>query len=255
MNRLINESEGCKGRLTNRAAKIDSGKGSRPNRRVANEAFRRFLATIDTESTEATELMFGCTECERTLTSGELVKLGLDPVCHAGSKRLKCLVIDGTAAGILKKLPKFSDHTITISEGKASRQRLVSNRETKNAITFFIRLCRSSLQAYGRAPAEAHENFLVRDGKLLVRISAISSYGNGRKHGSAVMQKLLIIIRWMIEADCCLCDVDSGLRNHSLCDHVRRDIQSKAGMTAAKDIFSKLFSLLSADIVDRGGKN
>lgn len=32
--------------------------GNRPNRRLANDAFRRFLGTIDTDSAEATELMF-----------------------------------------------------------------------------------------------------------------------------------------------------------------------------------------------------
>lgn len=84
LSRLINESEGCKSQYGRRGAFVDNEDGRRSNRRVANEALRRFLATIQTDSDEATELMFRCKKCDRTLKSDEVTRLGLHPVSHAG---------------------------------------------------------------------------------------------------------------------------------------------------------------------------
>lgn len=74
--------------------------------------------TIDTDRSEATDLLFNCKQCERTLSARELVDIGLNPEKDRGTKRFKELEIDRTAAGIIKTLPKFSDETMTILEGK-----------------------------------------------------------------------------------------------------------------------------------------
>lgn len=76
------------------------------------------------------------------MSSEDLLKLGLDPGSDAGTKWLHTLVIYGTAAEIMKSLPKFDDEVVTIEEGKPIQKRILPNRETKNAVKYFIRLCR-----------------------------------------------------------------------------------------------------------------
>lgn len=127
--------------------------------------FASFLGTIDKDNTEKTELIFRCNICERTLNIEKLVRLVLDTDADAGTNILKALVIDGKAAEIIKSLPKFCDEKMTIPEGNPDEQRAVSNRETKNAVKYFIRLCRAAVQGYGHAASEPHDDFVVREGE------------------------------------------------------------------------------------------
>lgn len=98
--------------------------GAHANRRIANDAFRRLMSTVDTESEQAAEMMFSCNVCWRTLPREELVKPGMDTDSYAGTKPFNELVIDGMAEGILKKLPTFVDKTVTVREGKTVSREL-----------------------------------------------------------------------------------------------------------------------------------
>ena len=63
------------------------------NRQVANDAFAAFLCTLQFPSEQDLSRLFSCSTCEKELPSGERVMDGV--------------VMDGTAVGILDKLPQF----------------------------------------------------------------------------------------------------------------------------------------------------
>lgn len=192
--RLISRSEGARLRFTcGKVFQMDDG--GRANRRVANEAFRNFLAKIDINKSESTDLHFSCKQCERALGDREAVDIGLDLVSDAGTWRLKTLVIDRNAAGILKPRPTLSDEATTLADGKPDTEHVISNHETKNAVKYFIRLYRVDLKLYGCAPSERHDNFFMRDRKMVVRLNAVQNSEHSRKTGRSVLKRLISIIK------------------------------------------------------------
>lgn len=66
---------------------------SHKNRQQANSAFSSFLRTIEYPSSEKISSMFTCSTCEKQNEEGKSV--------------LRAVVLDGTATGVLGKLPAF----------------------------------------------------------------------------------------------------------------------------------------------------
>lgn len=124
-----------------------------------------------------------------------MVKLRLNADPYAGTKRFKAFVIYGRATGIIKSLQKFSDEKMIIPEGKPGEQRVVANRETENAMKYFIRFCSGTVQGCGSAPSEQHGDFVVRDGEMVVRPNAVQKHASSRKPGQDVMKKPRSIIK------------------------------------------------------------
>lgn len=112
------------------------------------------LCTIDSNTAGATELMFSCNCCERTLDAEDLINLGLVLFDDARTKPLKDVVINGTATGITKSLSNFSDEMMTIPEENPGYPRVVYNRETKNAFNYFVPLSLGAVQGYRWLTAE-----------------------------------------------------------------------------------------------------
>lgn len=81
-----------------------------PSQNRANEAFREFLKTMKTDCPNFKRLAFSCSRCEVPLTPDDCAQLNIDKELadDLQLKRFKAIFIDGTAAGVLAKLPKYT---------------------------------------------------------------------------------------------------------------------------------------------------
>ena len=115
-------------------------------RRRANDAFRAFVSKVDLTSPAFTQKLFSCPKCEQPLTEADKLQLGItDEGLSSSLTRLKAVVIDGTAAGILKKLPDYKRNQRTLPSIRVSlRKSLLSGKVRKCALREFCRLARSA---------------------------------------------------------------------------------------------------------------
>lgn len=86
----------------------------RMSRRRASTAFYGFLNTIDTGSEIITNGLFSCSTCEVPLSPMDIKELGIREEEGANLKRMKAIVIDGTAAGVLNRLPDIERNLLEV---------------------------------------------------------------------------------------------------------------------------------------------
>lgn len=81
----------------------------RPNRRVANDAIRKYIHAIDIDAEEVSGTLFSCSKRELEMEPSGNVQLGLDANEHHGKKRLRGVVIDEKVVFLLKESERPSD--------------------------------------------------------------------------------------------------------------------------------------------------
>ena len=134
---------GTHGHLFDLDTFIDVNPGGR---RRANDAFRAFVFRVDLSSPTFTKKLFSCSKCEQKLTECDKNQLGLDEVdISSNATRLRGVVIDGTAAGILKQLPNYKRTKTPISEIRVrARKHLISGHMRSYAVKEFCKLARKA---------------------------------------------------------------------------------------------------------------
>ena len=118
--------------------------------RRTNEAFRAFVKYLDTSRANITGKLYSCDDCEVPFSPQDCEELGIDAESAIGMKRLKAIVIDGTAAGILTKLPEYDRHTDIVSAAKGGLSAVYLLQETKhkNTISKFLNIWRAQLRSW-----------------------------------------------------------------------------------------------------------
>lgn len=99
--------------------------------------------------------MFSCQNCEEKLTEGDKKELGIGSnVDTSEMTRLKAIVIDGTAAGILKQLPKYGrdQHTLDGTIISSKRKTLLHSKKNISPVKD---LCNYVLSATRRGTRKA----------------------------------------------------------------------------------------------------
>jgi len=76
--------------------------GTTIHRRTALDAFNNSLCILDLNSQGALKALFSCNECELDIGNGKT--------------KMKCIVIDGTATGILGDLPAFQRNSLLVTK-------------------------------------------------------------------------------------------------------------------------------------------
>lgn len=117
----------------------------KPNRRVANDAMRKFINSIDVEGDDNCKELYTCEKCEVTVDQSDIKQLGLDADSANGKKIFKGVVIDGKVVALLKELGPASDNHDILQSEKGIRTGVVTNRDTQNALRLFFKLTRSVL--------------------------------------------------------------------------------------------------------------
>lgn len=100
------------------------------SRHKTNEAFGKFLRTIEVASDESTRNVFTCSTCESRNDDG--------------TTRVDSVVMDGTATEILGTLPRFIRPTIDVSAAKdtASHRYLIRAYYPRNFLSHLFRLAK-----------------------------------------------------------------------------------------------------------------
>ena len=122
----------------------------RRSRRRTNEAFRAFVAHLDTSSDSITKKLFPCDTCEVPLSVQDFEELKIDPEAASGMKRLQAIVVDGTAAGMLTKLPNYDRHTVVVppAEGGMGSVCVVVKEKHRKILTNFFSIWRCHLRKW-----------------------------------------------------------------------------------------------------------
>ena len=89
------------------------------HRRRANDALRALIRLLDTSSLLVTQNLFSCESCERTLSADDCAELGISAEEGQQMKRLRAVVIDGTASGIFTELPLFDRNNVNVPGPKS----------------------------------------------------------------------------------------------------------------------------------------
>jgi len=234
----------------------DSGKDknidgdSKRSRRRANEAFRAFINTLDVRGDEITSQLFSCRDCEIPLTEADKAQLGLhskDGQNMDDLRRFKGLVVDGTAAGILEKLPNFDRQSLKITAPRRIRrdQRMVPKHVNQNSIR---ELCAMAGRALRRCVNGKRTRRIVQDHE---RFSFMASppplefkKGKNRLH---LESKHLDTARLYVDSASCFCsppmpfDVESV--HSSQCNSKRIAFESSKDYPEVDELLRSCFSL------------
>lgn len=182
------------------------------SRRRVNEAFRLFLKTISFGGFVTQGQFFTCKTCELPLDSEDKRALGLQNVDVTGLTRLKGIVIDGTASGILDNLPDFSTSSEFLSSpGRMEKASLVTSGLKTSSLRLFYTILRKSL---------AH--FMTPTDEVQVTIPL-------RAKGVTLKTANIEIIRHYLDPNLCLCPSHSSSESHTAhCISRRKEMSGEA---------------------------
>ena len=154
---LINNSPGLKHRNARipivGLTRLESEK--KRSRRRASTAFYNFLRTITTNSSTIANELFSCPTCEVPLSAQDCTELGINEADKGELKRLRAIVIDGTAAGILNRLPEMERNMFeirSINEDAGPRrvpliQRLVTKPRHRKILDKLLSMTKEAMRA------------------------------------------------------------------------------------------------------------
>lgn len=272
--------------------RYDSGRMSKlggwqkSNRRVGNDAVRRFIKLIDLDSSSIAGQVYTCSKCEVPIGPSNFKQLGLNPVEHAKTKRIHSVVVDAKVIGLLKDNGPVTDCHDVLTGAPGLNARILSNRPTQNAINMFIRTVRAciSKQRNVRAvcvPATAAETgtvgngdrgrspagYIVKDDRFHVRLSEMRRHGQGKKSVSRTkLREYISIVKWFIDKTCCLCPDSIGCEmnyergNAGMevrCGTLRRKMQKSEGRNEATYALNSFCTIVTtvSDVAYRGTEN
>jgi len=105
------------------------------NRRTSLDAFNNFLRLLEFKTDGVLNEFFSCKDCEETMRNGK--------------KRMKCIVIDGTATGILGDLPTFHRETFIVPkyDKHTNKQYILEVAKHRRFIREFLKSARQSYRS------------------------------------------------------------------------------------------------------------
>jgi len=139
--RFMNESGG--GELRDNMKQL-----SRLQRRRSNEAFQLFIKTLDVGSFSVTKQLFSCDTCEEPLSEEDCAVLRIPKEKASQLKRFRGVVVDGTNAGILHKLPAYERQEVLLRAKQKQRlkQKMLPRRKHQKALVKFVGLGTATLR-------------------------------------------------------------------------------------------------------------
>lgn len=216
----------------------------RRDRRLANEAMRKFCANIDMEDeSTCTKRIFSCTNCEVVMNSDDCKQLGLVAKSTISTKRFRSLVMDGKVIGALREFPVETKDVHSIKGAKGLTSKLLNNRDTRSALKYMIQGVRGLIKSieYGRAEAVKH-NIAEKNGRVHVRLGFICEIKGVTKSN---YEHYLKIIRWYCDNRSCLCKGTewTSCLSHEQCADMRELLKKKKGCHDTSRVMSLLFSV------------
>lgn len=186
------------------------------SRRLANEAIRAFMMSIDAAENELTELLFRCKKWEFPLNAKDCEQLSLSNEMIGKGRRYKAVVIDGTSAGILQNLSNVKENKVSLSAGTRIRNKIVCNRQTQDAVKSFLRCLRRIVKnrlvkskryelLSDISVKEGDGLYFIEDGTVYVNVKVmLHDERNKRNKKKAIIERYLSIIIWYICKEGCI---------------------------------------------------
>lgn len=186
-----------------------------PNRRIGNEAMRKFISAIDIESHDVCKKLYSCDKGDVALEKSDRLQLGSSEEEAHGRKRLKGVVVDGKVVALLKDLGACSNSHDVLKSTPGIAFRLVTNREAQNEMRMFSKLFRSVTAAMTARGRDLHTDavhsaggarYIVVHGVCHICVGALLKHGNTRTQRKASkLTNYVAIIKAGVDLVCCLC--------------------------------------------------
>ena len=217
------------------------------HRRTANDALRAFIRLLDTNGHNMTQNFFSCNNCEIPLSFADCEELGISEEDGRSMKRLRAVVIDGTASGILTELPKFQREDVVVPGPKSmtniykSHKLLKKNPHRKALKKFFKNVKHSFRKWKNFKERPAPSNVLGQSLRIWMKKSDDTSLPGIQDMADALIRSERRILQLLLSENPCFCPpTESGVRisqakesGHS-CDCVRlRTVFDKANESQA----------------------
>ena len=188
-------------------------------RRIANEALRVFIRTVDFDQPALTDVLFTCSTCEVPLTKQDMEDIGIEKEQAEGLKKFRGVMVDGTSQGILGDLPKYEDRALYMDKpkGLGRSQKLLKR---KGAITLMKKLF-STTRAFYRSEVAKSLTYDNRDAERTVRFSVTSKPPQHVRCDTPFTSAEAFHVRTFINKDACRTP-NTACRNHDACQNAQR---------------------------------
>ena len=245
---------------------------SKRSRRRMNDAFGAFVERLDTSSIHVTEKLFSCSNCEVPLSADDCNELGIEPSRSNDLKRLRAVVIDGTAAGILTKLPDYDRNTTIVrgAEGGFATFHLIKPKLHNNAVKKLFDVMKASLRQWSSARSEASTSQL-RDFDSDVLKFWVQNPTKANIRGVVCSKRLLgekesQFAQLFIDENACFCQGESARRaltneHWDECEVIRQKFRDPLDNLIARrrvenirDLLKQLFTVTQYVVPDPGNE-
>ena len=213
-------------------------------RRRANDAFRALPSRIDLTSSKFTQKLFSCKNCEQPLNAFDRKQLCIDEAeLPATTARLRGVVIDGTAAGILKQLPRYKRTKMPLAAVRIRARRcLLFGKRNVSAVKYLCRLSRKAARLAAKS---------LRSGSSKVSFSIPSSKSRQKTKGLSESQ--IDTIRIYISEQRCICSTTDDQHSPE-CGKKRNVVEKTSEFKIVSKLLRPLFTISkfnsSMNIVD-----
>lgn len=233
------------------------------NRRVGNDAVRRFIQLIDLDSVNVGGQIFTCKKCEAPMDEYDFKQLGITAEQCGEAKRLRNVVIDAKVKGLLKDSSYIRDHHDVLTGAPGLKVRIFSQRFTQNAITALIKTVCSCVSKVRKVRAQTvgddarsmksigkpEDGYMVRREYLIVSLWDMRRNMKGKSVDTR-LDEYIQVIKWFIDNTACLCrDGEQCLiamdtnedASEFLCRKLRRKLANSEGRCDASYTLRALF--------------